>query len=213
MGFFKREPAPTAPTTPTARTNEPIIITDEDLASADSALSKMEDALLGSSDEAIRSSARALAWAGGTQPQGDFLRWTMDMKMKDPDANPTARPYWWLVAVADEAAKRGDFRLACRIGFFLHGWQEWVAPKMKLADDLDCHGMKSIPREAYAKGLGLAVMAVDPLPEDQIIVETQEQFVPVGRLRPTLAAALLMLDQSGVAVDPDARNAALRAVN
>ena len=73
------------------------------------------------------------------------MHWLLEIKMKDPDARPTDRPWWWLAAVADEAIKRGDPRLAGRIGFFLNGWHEWVAPKMTLADEPECGGIKIIP--------------------------------------------------------------------
>jgi hypothetical protein len=209
MGFFKRQSVPASPQP--ARADEAVIVGDEDLAACASALGKMEEALLGGSDPGIRSSAREIAWAGGIRPQGDFMRWLLEIKMKDPDARPTDRPWWWLAAVADEAIKRGDPRLAGRIGFFLHGWHEWVAPKMTLADEPECGGIKIIPREAYAKGLGLALTALAPLPEEEMIVQTSEKFVPVSALRVTLAGAVLKLEQSGVAIDPEAHAAALQA--
>src|ERR1700730_13287314 len=81
-----------------------------------------------------------------------------------------------------------------------------------LADEQDCGGIKRIPREAYTKGLCLAVTALAPMPDEEAIVDASEQFVPVSALRPTLADALLKLDQSGVAISPEARNAALQAV-
>ena len=43
------------------------------------------------------------------------------------------------------------------------------------------------PREAYAKGLGLAVTALASLPGEGMIVQTSEKFVPVSALRVTLA--------------------------
>lgn len=172
----------------------------------------MEEALLGGNDAGIRSSAREIAWAGGVRPPGELLEWVVEYKMKDPDAEPLDRPWYWLVAIAGEANKRGDPLLAGRVGFFLHGWNEHISPKMRLADGMDCGGIQNIPRDAYAKGLGCAVRALAPLAANDIVVRTSEKAVPVLTLLPALSGTLLQLDEAGVGIDPDARNAALKAV-
>jgi hypothetical protein len=209
MGFLKRQQPPS---TPAPKPDPTIVVGDDDLAACASALGKMEQALLGGDDSGIRSSAREIAWAGGIRPSGDLLQWVLEIKLSDPDAKPLDRPWYWLVAVANEGINRADPRLAGRIGFFLHGWNEHVAPLMGLADEQDCGGIKTIPRAVYAKGLGCAVRALTPLDAADIIVQASGKAVPVGNLLPALAGALLQLDQAGVATDPAARNAALEAV-
>lgn len=170
----------------------------------------MEAALLDGGDGEIRSAAREVAWAGGTRPDGDFAMWMTKQAMGKAGLG-SERPWWWLAAVAEEAGRRGDARLAGRVGFFAYFWYENVSPKMGLADDIDCWGLKSVPRDAYAAGLGRAVVALAPLSQDDKIVETSEQFVSVLTLRPALASALLQLEQAGVTVAPDAKAAALQA--
>lgn len=211
MGLFsKRQPTP-PPASSAPATNTAVVVGEEDFANCATALAKMEEALLGGNDAGIRSAARDIAWAGGTRPEGDFMQWTMKQMMENT-GHDSNRPWWWLAAVAEHATSRGDARLAGRVGFFARMWREDVSPKMALADDLDCWGMKTIPAEAYVKALGYAVIALAPLSSEEKIVQTSEQFVPVQTLRPALANALLTLEQNGVALEPDAKAAAMQAV-
>ena len=184
---------------------------DEDLGGCADALARMEEALLSGSDPDIRSAARAIAWSGGLRPQGDLTTWLVEIHMQDPDARPTDRPWLWLAAVADEANARGDARLAARVGFFVHGWREQVAPRMGIADAEDCGGIQLVPNDAYARILAAAVQALAPLHPEEKIVRTSESFVPVSTLLPALAGALLTLERAGVPVDLRARDEALHA--
>ena len=206
VGLFKRQQSQQE------NQSSAIVVGDEDLSTCALVLQKMEEALLGGNDAGIRTSAREIAWAGGVRPPGDLLEWVMEYKMKDLDAKPLDRPWYWLAAIADEANRRGDPLLAGRVGFFLHGWNEHISPKMGVADGMDCGGIQNIPRDAYAKGLGCAVRALAPLSVDDIVVRTSEKAVPVETLLPALSGTLLQLDQAGVAIDPEARSAALQAV-
>jgi hypothetical protein len=117
---------------------------------------------------------------------------------------------WWLVDIAQHAYAHADAILVGRIGFFLLTWSRDIAPKMGMADEQDCGGIKFVPREAYAAGLGLAVAAMDTVDPDTHIVDASGQFVPAGALLPALSAALLGLHNGGVAVDPHARSIAAR---
>jgi hypothetical protein len=209
MGFLKR---PQSPSPPHTESVPRVAVSVEDLAACASALGKMEEALLSSSDAGIRNSAREIAWAGGVRPSGDLLKWVIDIKLSDPDAKPLDRPWYWLAAVAEEATGRGDPRLSGRVGFFIHGWNEHIAPKMGVADGMDCGGIQNIPRAAYAKGLGFAVQALACLDASDIVVETSDKVISAGNLLAPLSEALLQLEQTHVAIDPDARNVALQAV-
>jgi hypothetical protein len=211
MGFFSKRQAGPSLASRTEPVSLPITVVEEDFANCASALGKMEEALLGGNDGGIRSAAREIAWAGGTRPDGDFAQWSVKQVMENT-GHDSNRPWWWLAEVAERASSRGDARLAGRVGFFANSWYENVSPKMGLADDLDCWGLKTVPREAYAKGLGHAVIALSPLSPDEKIVETSQQFVPVQTLRPALANALLQLNQAGVSVTPEAKAAALQMV-
>lgn len=168
----------------------------------------MEDALLSSSDAGIRSSAGAIARAGGVRPPGDLMRWVMEEQLRDPEAKPLDRPWHWLVAVAVAASQRDDLQLVGRIGFFMHGWSENIAPKMGVADQLDCGGLMHVPRDAYAKGLGCAVNALACMEPDEVIVSTNDKAVPAGPLLAALSGTLLQLDQAGIPVDSGARSVA-----
>jgi hypothetical protein len=208
VGIFKRQQAkPTEQSTPRAA----VSVGDDDLATCAVVLGEMEAALLGGDDAAIRLAARQIAWAGGIQPPDDLLRWVLEIKMSDPEAKPLDSPWHWLVAVAREATARQDYRLAGRVGFFLHGWNEHIAPKMGMADEADCGGIRRIPRELYVAGLGHALCGLEALDANDLVVTTSEKAVPVGALRPALAKTLLQLKVDGAAIDPRAREVALRA--
>jgi hypothetical protein len=189
-----------------------VVVGDDDLAVCASVLRGMEDAFLSRSDAGIRSSAGAIARAGGVRPPGDLLKWVMEETLRDPEAKPLDRPWYWLAAVAVAARECDDLQLAGRIGFFMHGWSENIAPMMGLADQLDCGGLMHAPRDAYAEGLGCAVGALAAVEPGEIIVSTADKVVPAGPLLAALAPALLQLDQAGVPVDSGARSVALRFV-
>jgi hypothetical protein len=206
VAWLKRNQQPQADKAPEST----VVVGDDDLAACDSALGQMEEALLSSSDAAIRTSARAIAWAGGVRPPGDLVMWVTEQKMRDPDGRPLDRPWYWIAAVADEALRRGDARLPGRIGFFLYGWSENIAPKMGMADELDCGGLWRVPQDAYATGLGHAICALAAIDSSEIIVSTTDKAVLAGNLLPPFSQALLQLEQAGVAVDPNARATALQ---
>jgi hypothetical protein len=136
----------------------------------------------------------------------------MEEKLRDPEAKPLDRPWYWLAAVAAAAIQRDDLQLAGRIGFFMHGWSENIAPKMGVADQLDCGGLMYAPKDAYAEGLGCAVSALASVEPEEIIVSTNDKAVPAGPLLAALSRALLQLDQAGAPVDSGARSVASRFV-
>ncbi len=211
MGILKRRQSSSG--SEAEPSSDRIVAGDEDLSACADALARMGEALLsgqrpGHPRRRLRDRLGRRAAAAG-RPH--------DVAGRGPHAGPgrapDGSPWFWLAAVADEANARGDARLAARVGFFVHGWREHVAPRMGIADAEDCGGIQLVPSDAYARILAAAAQAVAPLHPDETSVSTSESFVPVSTLRPTLAGALLTLERAGVQVDPRAREEALHVAS
>lgn len=184
MPLFGRKSAP--PATPPAP--DRIVVTDADFAAAPELFRRFEDSQITGSDATVRYAALSIAIAAGMPPLEEMMR--QSVGGKDPDLD---RPWRWLVALATEAQRRGDFDLVAHLCFFSHFWATSLAPHMTLADQMDTRLCPPPPDQlAHIYAIGLSCMRqLDPqhllVNQDGVQIDVLTVSVLVAREVPALA--------------------------
>lgn len=191
MPLFRRDVQPEPET-------EPIVTGDGDLRRADRVLTAFER-VAGTHDAAMRAAALEIARAGGSGSMADLLR---DPRfLRDPNtADRLDRPWRWLAAVADEAARRGELMLVARICLFTEFWCGVIAPHLMLADHMDIGLGDAGPAARLAiAAVGLACLVrMDPA---QLVPPHARDAVPVSSLWVECAVQVERAASEGAAVD------------
>jgi len=143
----------------------------------------------------------AIARAGGSAPLEEIFE-DVAAKRQDPTTIHLRqdRPWYWMQAVAEEAFRRQNPRLAARIASFIMLWAKHIAPILTQADLVDL-GIMTVPTPVQAAAAAIGMKSASALPSDLIVASDSTGEIQAGGMILLMSRYLIELATRGVAVD------------